>query len=43
MWSSFIEQIDKTLSGAITRGQSKPGNNYNERALHIPQSFTTGA
>ena len=32
-----ILPIDKTLSGATTPVQSGPGNNSNERVLHIPQ------
>ena len=30
--------IDRTLSGATTPGQSGPGSDGNEGAIHIPQS-----
>ena len=30
-----------TLTGIITKGQSGPGNNGNERVLHIPQISDT--
>ena len=33
-----IWHIDRTLSGAITPGQSGPGSNVIERVLHIPRS-----
>ena len=36
--------IDRILSGAITRGQTLPGNDGNEGVLRIPQSSSiTGA
>ena len=35
---SSIWPIDRTLSGATTPGQSRPGSNSNERVLRIPQS-----
>ena len=35
---SSIWPIDRTLSGAITPGQSGPGSDGNEGELHIPQS-----
>ena len=34
-----IWPIERTLSGATTPGQSSPGSNGNEGALHIPQRF----
>ena len=42
MLNSSIWPIYKTLSGAITLGQSGPGSDVNEAVLHIPQtsSFT---
>ena len=44
MSNSSIWPIDKTLSGATTLGQSRPGSNGNERVLRIPQSSSiTGA
>ena len=44
MSNSSIWPIDKTLSGATTPGQSGPGSDGNEGALHIPQSSSiTGA
>ena len=43
MSNSSIWPIDRTLSSALTPGQSEPGNNGNERVLHIPQSSKTGA
>ena len=43
-WSnSSIWLIDKALSSANTQGQSGPGSNDNEGALHIPQNSRTGA
>ena len=39
--NSFIWPINKTLSGTTTPGQSWPGSNGNEGALHIPQSSRT--
>ena len=36
---SSIWPIDRTLSGAITLGQSGPGRDSNERALRIPQHY----
>ena len=33
-----ICQIDRTLSGAITLGQSRPGGDGNEEVFRIPQS-----
>ena len=38
MSNRSIWPIDRTLSGATTPGQSKPGSDSNERVLHIPQS-----
>ena len=38
MSNSSSWPIDKTLSGAITLGQSGPGNDGNEEVLYIPQS-----
>ena len=38
MSNSSILYIDRTLSSAITPGQSGPGSNDNERVLRIPQS-----
>ena len=35
MSNSSIQPIERTLSGAITLGQSEPGNDGNERVLHI--------
>ena len=35
----LFNQYSRTLSGATTPGQSRPGNNGNEEVLHIPQSF----
>ena len=35
---SFIWLVDRTLSGATTPGQSRPGSNGNEGVLCIPQS-----
>ena len=44
MWNSSIWLLDRTLSGAITPGQSGPGNDGNEEVLRIPQSSNiTGA
>ena len=33
-----IWPIDRALPGATTLGQSRPGSDGNERALHIPQN-----
>ena len=38
MSNILIWPIDKILSGATTLGQSGPGGDGNEGALHIPQS-----
>ena len=38
---SFIWLIERTLSGATTPGQSGPGNDGHEWALHIPQSSSS--
>ena len=35
---SSIWPIDRTISGATTPGQSKPGSDSNERVIRIPQS-----
>ena len=35
---SSIWPIDRTLSGATTPGQSRPGGDGNEGVFHIPQS-----
>ena len=35
---SSIWAIDKTLSGATTPGQSRPGSEGNKEVLRIPQS-----
>ena len=35
--------IDRTLSGAVTLGQSGPGSNDNEEVRHIPQISKAGA
>ena len=35
---SFIQQIDRTLSGGTTPGQSGPGSDDNKGVLHIPQT-----
>ena len=44
MLNSSIWPIDRTWSGAITPGQSGPGNDGNEGILQISQSFSiTGA
>ena len=44
MLNSSIWPIDRTLSGAITVGLSKPGIDGNEGVLCIPQSLDiTGA
>ena len=44
MSNSSTWPIDRTLSGAITPGQSGPGSNANEGVFCIPQSSsTTGA
>ena len=37
MSNSFIEPIDRTLSGATTPDQSGPGSDGNEGVLCIPQ------
>ena len=39
MFNSFIWVLDRTLSGATTPGQSKPGKNGNEGVLHIPKPY----
>ena len=39
----FILPVDRTLSGATTLGQSRPGSNGNEGALHTPQISKAGA
>ena len=38
MSNSSIWQIDETLSGATSPGQNEPGNDGNEKVLHIFQS-----
>ena len=38
MQFSSIWPIDRALSGAHTPGQIRPGNNGNERVLHILQN-----
>ena len=38
MSNSSILPIDRTLSGAITPGQSGPGSNGNEGVLYISKS-----
>ena len=38
--NSSIWPIYRTLSGATTLGQGRPGSDGNERVLHIPQSFS---
>ena len=38
MSNSFIQPIDVTLSDAMTRGQSGPGNGGNEGEFKILQS-----
>ena len=43
MLNSSIWPIDRTLSGAITPGQSKPGSDGNEGEHHISQSSRVGA
>ena len=43
MSNSSIWPIDKTLSGATTSGQSRPGSNSREGVLHIPQSSKASA
>ena len=35
---SSIQPIDKTISGATTPGQSRPGSDGNEGVFYIPQS-----
>ncbi len=35
---SSIRPIDRTLSGAMTPGQSRPGSDGNKEVLRIPQS-----
>ena len=40
MSNSSIWPIDRTLSGATTPGQSRPGSDSNEGVLHIPQIFS---
>ena len=39
MSDSSIWPIDRTLSGAISPGQSEPGSDGNEEVLHFPQSL----
>ena len=41
--NSSISPRDRTLSGATTPGKSAPRSDGNERMLHIPQIFKTGA
>ena len=41
MQFSSFSPIDRTLSGAITSGQSGPGSDGNERILRISQSSST--
>ena len=44
MLNTSIWPIDRTLSSAITQGQSGPGSNGNKEVLCIPQnSSITGA
>ena len=44
MSNTSIWPIDRTLSGAITPGQSGPGSDGNEGTVYFPQSSsTTGA
>ena len=43
MSNSSIWLLDKTLSGATTLGQSRPGSEGNEGVLHISQSSWAGA
>ena len=44
MSNSSIWPIDRTISGATTPGQSRPGSDGNEGVLYIPQSNSiTGA
>ena len=38
MSKSSILPIDRTLSGAMTPGQSGPRSNGNEWVFHVPQS-----
>ena len=38
IWTQFYLSIDRTLSGAITPGQSRTDSNGNQGLLHIPQS-----
>ena len=38
MSNSSIWPIDRTLSGATTPSQSRPGKDGNKGTLHIPQS-----
>ena len=40
MSDSSFGSIDRSLSGAITPGQSGHGSDDNEEVLHIPQSIT---
>ena len=39
MSNSSIWPIDRSLSGATSPAQSKPGSDGNEGLLHVPQSF----
>ena len=38
MSNIFTRPIDKTLSGATTLGQNRPGSNDNEGVLHISKT-----
>ena len=40
MQFSYIQPIDRALSGATILRQSGPGSNGNEEVLRIPQSFS---
>ena len=40
MSNNSIWSTDRTLPGATTQGQSRPGSNSNEGVLCIPQSFS---
>ena len=35
----IFDPMDRTLSGATTLGQSRPGSNGNKGVLHIPQTL----
>ena len=37
MSNESIWPIDRSLSGATILGQTEPGSNGNEEAIHIPQ------